>query len=188
MNKEDLNVCCYNESLAEAGLGHVFRRRAARLSKRVRFLRASTILVPVFPGSIVLAYGSQSSVTEVAIAVFLALSIAIAVFSAISLALGYDEQLSYFYESSSHHSQLSSQFESLAKNSTLEINSCLEFYAGLKAEQKIRDQQDEKYNFSVKDERRAMRYGLRQFGRACVACKKIPVSVEPTHCDVCGNF
>ncbi|MDR3625278.1 MAG: hypothetical protein P4L45_00510, partial [Ignavibacteriaceae bacterium] len=61
-------------------------------------------------------------------------------------------------------------------------------YRLLKIENDFRIDRDNQQYITEKEKRMGMRAGLRQFKRACAACKQVPVSLKSTNCDVCGNF
>lgn len=58
----------------------------------------------------------------------------------------------------------------------------------LKTKQDARDIQDEKHSISEADEKRGMRYALRNYQRTCVSCGQVPTSMTSTSCNICGNF
>ena len=39
-----------------------------------------------------------------------------------------------------------------------------------------------------KEKRIGMRFGLRELSRKCVGCNEIPLSMNTSNCDICGNF
>lgn len=192
MSPTDFLIECQNAATTEAGMAFLFRERAKRLGKYVKILKILTILVLIVPGAVALAYGSDSSQLKTTIDVFLILSIIMAIITGLSFVLKWDEKQAYYYESASHHAQLNNAFDLLWKKQNKESAfvgvGLAEELKGLQAELKIRDQQDDKFDISPRDERKALRYGLRQYQRKCVGCTKIPSSLEPTECNVCGNF
>lgn len=178
----------WDKALSEAGMGHVFRDRATDLSKSVRTTKVLGVLVPMIPGAIVLSYEVDGIAVQVSKWVFSVLSVFLAYRFGRSLALGHDDKLNYYYESASHHSSLAEAYTRVAQDDSLSEEDIRVRLADLNGEQRVRDQQDDKHNITAKDERKAMRYGLRQFGRKCEGCKEVPTSLSPSNCNICGNY
>ena len=58
----------------------------------------------------------------------------------------------------------------------------------LKTENNLRRHIDNQQNVTEKEKRFGMRAALRQYQKQCSACKKVPTTMKPTSCGVCGNF
>lgn len=179
---------CWNNALMEAGMGYVFRQRALKLNKSVKTTKVIAVLVPMIPGAFVLAYEAEGIIYQIIMWAFGVLSIYLAIRSGVSLVYGHDDRLSYSYESASHHASLSLKFENLANMTSVDTEQAKIMYSELIGEQRVRDQQDDKVDITPKEERKAMCYGLRQYSRSCAGCSKVPTSLSPKNCEVCGNF
>jgi mobilome CxxCx(11)CxxC protein len=184
----DLKSKCWNDALNEAGISYVFRSRAKKAKTWLKLTKTLTILSIVIPGAIVLNYNVDSWWVKIIFSLSIVLSVFLTITSIIELVYGKDDALQYFYESASHHANLSKQFELIASDTIISEDNLKERYNQLLGEQKIRDQQDDKYDITPKEERKALRYGLRQYQRECVSCKKTPTSLDSSECDVCGKF
>jgi mobilome CxxCx(11)CxxC protein len=139
------------------------------------------------PGAVILNYSINSNWVKVILAVAVLVSVFLTISSIVELSYSLNNKLQYYYESASHHSTLTREFESLAKSDVfteIELNK----YNRLIGEQTVRDTQDERYNISAKEERKGMRYGLRHFQRECVGCCEVPLSLESTNCEICGKY
>ena len=100
----------------------------------------------------------------------------------------WDDALAYSYEASQSHNFLYTRFKRLAEFPLEDIKNFTHEFNLLETETNGRNKQDIKYTIKDWELRKGMRYALREFQRNCAGCKKIPLSMKPTNCDICGNF
>lgn len=178
---------CLEEAINEAGIAYIFSQRSSKLKFWLNLTKALTVLSVSAPGAIVLNYSVSLWWVQIIVTFAVILSIYLTVSSLIQMALSSDTKLQYYYESAAHHNQLMKQFYMLFNQDEMS-NTHLNRFHELIGEQNVRDTQDEKFNIKDKELRIAMRYGLRMFQVQCSGCKVIPLSLESTSCDICGNF
>jgi len=178
---------CLEQAINEAGVAYIFSQRSGKLKIWLNLTKALTVLSVSAPGAIVLNYSVSLWWVQIIVTFAVILSIYLTVSSLIQMALSSDTKLQYYYESAAHHNQLMKQFSmllNLDEMSSIHVNRFHE----LIGEQNVRDSQDEKYNINDKELRMAMRYGLRMYKVPCSGCEIVPLSLESTSCNVCGNF
>ncbi len=183
----DYKLICTEEAINEAGLGYIFSLRSRKLNFWLNLTKALTVLSVSAPGAIVLNYSVNHWWVQIIVSLAIILSTYLTISSLIQMALSSDAKLNYYYESAAHHNQLMKQF-SLLKSQDEWSSIYIYRFHELIGEQSIRDSQDERYNLTDRELRIGMRYGLRMFQKECSECKTVPVSLESTNCNVCGNF
>lgn len=146
------------------------------------------LVVPLLLGATVAAYGANSAILNIAIAITAPISIFQIVLSGISLASKWDDQLAYSLESQSENRILTEAYEELAKYPPTDLIEHKRRFDVIKAKDDARIRQDEKVSFSIKENRRGMRYALWIRKKKCGTCQIVPTSMTPSNCDTCGNF
>lgn len=177
---------CWNKALHCLGTSYVFQKKAEKYEKWIRYNTILGLIVPLSVGSMALSYGLQSPSFAYVIAVAIPLSTLQIIISGISLANKWDTKLAYSLESQTANRILYDKYTDLVKfgsNESLQVDFNL-----IKAEDNARNTQDEKYTFTGKETRRGMRYALYIAQRQCAVCNEKPLSMDPTQCNVCGNF
>lgn len=189
MTKEEiLRQEAWNNSIQAFGKSYIFSKRAQFYNNWSRFLTIMGVIVPLTIGATVSGYGLDSDILKNTLAISIPLSIIQLVISVFAIVNNWNDNLRYSLEAVNDYNNLSDSFKKLGKNPPNDLN---EFnlqseILGTKLSSRI--EQDSKYNLKERELRKGMRYALREFQRACVGCKKIPLSIKPEHCDVCGNF
>jgi mobilome CxxCx(11)CxxC protein len=183
-----LGMQCWDSAIHNFGTAYVFECRARRLRAMLRKLTFLGIIVPVFVGGIVTTYGTQFKYIGWVLSLAGILGLIQLVASIWALIAKWDDEYAYAQESTSSNYDLSNRFKTLAQNppSTIaEFKTKLEF---LNAENQRRSDLDYRQAITDAEKRKGLRAALRSFERACTACKKVPTSMEPSECDVCGKF
>lgn len=189
MTKEDqIRQECWDKALHSLGTSYVFSLKAKTFKNRLRIISVLGVIAPLFLGATVAAYGLNSSLTAFALVVAAPITIFQVVFSGISLGYKWDDQFAYSMESQTDNRIISDQFQNLGKYSAPDIVELEKRFEILKAMDNARTIQDEKYEFSDKENRKGMRYALYIRQKACATCNIIPNSMTPTKCTTCGNF
>jgi mobilome CxxCx(11)CxxC protein len=179
---------CFDKALYALATARVFSIRA---SEKDAWLKANTclgILLPSFVGGIVLTYGKDVEKLDKVIWIVGALGIIQLILSIIAVVFAWEESKNYYIESSISNRNLFESFQDLVKlapqsDETLKIE-----YDKLVMRESLRNDLDDKYPFTLKEERKGMRYALRYFQRHCATCNEVPITMKPTNCDTCGNF
>ena len=187
-NSSKLRQECWDLALHSFGYSYIFTKRAERYGTYINYLTVFGIIVPISVGATALGYGFNSPILKYAIAIAIPLIIIQLLFSVCSVALKWDDELSYAYESSKDHSNLSDEFKKYA-NRPPELYEDFDTKVNiLNTRLKDRGEQDVKHKIKEYELRMGMRYALREFKRECYGCKIVPLSMESTNCPVCGNF
>ncbi len=105
-----------------------------------------------------------------------------------SLVSSWNEKLSYYLESKSSNYNLSSQYQKLAKNTSISEDEFDSELRVLERESELRAALDNKNDVTDKEKRMGMRYALRHFQRPCASCNIVPTDMKSTSCGVCGNI
>lgn len=188
MDKDKTRQACWDHALLCFGTAYIFERRANDLRGRVRLLTFLGIVVPVSVGSVVASFGTNTPVLPFVLVTAGVLSLLQLIGSVWSLAAKWNDALAYTMKSNSTNKSLSLRYRDLAENPPLDDTAFSHQFQLLQTEYRRQSEDDENQGVTEKEKRRGMRAGLREFQRKCSACHKVPVSMKPTDCDVCGNF
>lgn len=179
---------CADEALKAHGTAYIFEKRAASVRNWLRILSFFGIAGPASVGAIISTYSLDNGTTKIVIWVAGTIAIAQLLLSIWSLASKWDSNSAYYIESKSSNYNLSSQYQNLAKNTSISPE---EFNTELKVldrEAELRKALDNQHDITEKEKRKGMRYGLRQFQRNCAQCNIVPTNMKPSSCGVCGDY
>ena len=179
---------CADEALKAHGTAYIFEKRAARVRKWLLILSFLGIAGPASVGAIISTYSLDNDTTKIVIWVAGVIALAQLLLSIWSLVSKWDSNFSYYIESKSSNYNLSSQYQNLAKDTSISLE---EFDTELKIlnrEAELRKVLDNQYDIDEKEKRMGMRYGLRQFQRKCAQCDIVPTNMKPSSCGICGDF
>ena len=191
MNKEavdGIRVKCWDRALEAYGTGYIFERRAASLRVRLKVLAFLGIVVPASIGSVVLAFGTNPAWLPYLVGIAGALGVIQLVGSVWSLTARWEDAYTGALESLSSNHRLSNSYQRLAENPPGKLAEVELRFSLLEKEDELVQAADYKRGISEKEKRRGMRAALRKYRRECAGCNKIPVSMRPSKCEVCGNF
>jgi len=184
---DKLREKCWNDAFYTFGTAWIFEKRASKLRRRLRILTFLGIAVPLALGGTVASFGLDFKYLGLIILLAGILSIVQLIGSVWALVAKWEDEYAYSLESVVGNYGLSNKFKELGENppqsEELRIKISL-----LDAENRLRKDSDYKHVITEKEKRMGHRAALRQFHRACVACKEIPTSMKSSDCDVCGNF
>jgi mobilome CxxCx(11)CxxC protein len=187
-SKENIVKDCYDFALHTYATHYVYSIRFKSKSRLNKSIILLGFIVPVLIGGIVSSYGINSQITVNALEVLTPIAILQLGLSSFSLIFKWEEQTNYYLESSIGNRLLSEEFLSLAKYPNEDIIQYGHSFEILLERNRNREEQDDKYPFNHKETRIGMRYSLRRFQRECVGCNIVPLSMESTSCNICGNF
>ncbi len=189
MKNEKLKEKIWNEAIYRFGYAYIFEKRSIRLLNRLRTLEYSSIILPIIIGIILTTWGNSDNKYLFIMISFLSgiFSITYMIFAVWSIVNRWQESYSYAIESNISNKSLSEKFVDLAKKETLSQQDYTKFEF-LNQEKEFRQSLDERQTISEDEKRLAMRSALRQFQKECVGCQKVPNSMEPTNCPICGDF
>lgn len=179
---------CADNALKCFGTGYIFERRARRTRIPLRILSFAGIAGPASLGAVAALVGIQSPLLPVAITVAGIIALLQLVMSIWSLVAGWDNSLAYAIESKSENYRLANQFAELGKTTSLSEAKFESELSILETIADLRSSLDNRVDISDKEKRMGMRAGLRNYQRTCAGCGKIPSSMKPTKCGVCGNL
>ena len=180
---------CWDNALSCFGFNYIFNQRINKYSNYNKRLKFYALVFPALIGLIAFGYKTDHpKILDISIAIAIPLTILQFVFSILAITRELDNELGYSNEASQHYNYLSDRFKNLGETPP---SDCIELnhkYELLNTEYNGRSQQDSKHTVKEKEKRKGMRCALREFQRECVGCKKTPLSMESTKCDVCGKF
>ena len=178
---------CNDNALYCYGTAYIFEKRAASIRWKIRVLTFLGIAVPASVGAIIGSFSLTTEYTKEVLTIAGLLGLTQLILSIWSLTAKWDDNLSYYLESKVTNYRLSSDWNQLS-NTT--IISDLEFATKLevmKKEFETISDLDNRHDITDSEKHMGMRAGLRKFQRLCVECNKIPTSMKPTDCGVCGK-
>ena len=177
-----MSVVSFDKALDCLGYSYIYIKRIDKLELWLRWTKVLGILIPVLVGSILLAYVRNQIILEWAVTITTPLVIGQLLLSTYLTIVGSDTKVMDYSRLASEFTLLHSDFDDFARQEIQDekrYSILIERYRGLSVM---------KYSIKDKELRMAMRYGLREYRRACASCKQVPTSMVPTECDVCGNF
>lgn len=169
------------------GFAYIFDKRAIRYSIWINLLKVFGIVVPAVIGAVALSY--KFEVLKFFIGIAIPITIIQFAISVCAVIFKWDDRLSYCYEASQHYTDLFSRYKTLnLSHIEADVNDSENKLKLLEVEYLSRMFQSTKQNIRDWEFRLGMRYALKNLKVPCSSCKKIPESMNPTDCDVCGNF
>lgn len=184
---ESLRDTAWDGALHADGTAHVFDMRAQKLARRLRRLTFAGVAVPATVGSIAAGGIPLPWLLPVSVAVAAVLGIAQLIASVWALAANWSGNYAQALQSMSINQKLADSYERLARLPPDSDQMRLELHVLTTQDWAQRDL-DRRQEVTAPELRMGMRAALRKFGRKCVACEKIPISMTPTTCEVCGAF
>lgn len=185
---DQIRTECWDKAIHALGTSYVFELKAKFYKKWIRIITILGLIVPLLLGATAGAYGANSSILTLAIAITAPISIFQVVLSGISLASKWDDQLAYSLESQSENRIIAEEYEDLAKYPPSDIIELKRRFDIIRTKDDARIKQDEKISFSVRENRKGMRYALWIRKKECGTCKIVPTSMTPSDCETCGKF
>lgn len=178
---------CWDNAIHAFGTSYIFQHRARQLKTRLQWINYIGIAVPVLVGSLTLSFG-QFGLLPVVIAISSAIGVIQVIFNLWSLVNRWVEEYSYAISSTVANDSLSVRYRELGQNPPSKLNDLRQMYERLQLEDRTRREQDHQHGISDNECCMGMRAALRQFQRPCAGCQKVPTSMEPSDCGICGNF
>lgn len=185
---DKLRKDCWDKALHSFAISYLFGIRQKKLRQKLTVVTFLGIITPLLVGAIVSSYGAESNIFNWAIWILTPISIFQLVISTWSLVAKWNDTSEYLTESIISNSSLSEKYQQLAKFPPENSGNLKTEFDMINIENSQREQQDNKYPLTEKEQRRGMRFALRQFERKCVGCEQIPRSMESSDCPVCGKF
>jgi len=177
---------CNDNALHSFGTAYIFEKRASSIRKSINLLTFLGIATPAMVGAVIGTFSLSPQNTKYVLIIAGILGLLQLVLSIWAIVSGWNDRLSYYLESKSANYRLADEFSQLANSTSLSEADFETRLQVLDKEMTIRNDLDNRHNFSDKEKRMGMRVGLRQYQRHCVKCGQIP-SLKPSNCDVCGK-
>jgi mobilome CxxCx(11)CxxC protein len=189
-NEETDRTCatCWDKAAECFGTSQIFLERASLLQKKLNLITYLGIAMPALIGCLALSFGTQGIFWAAALFIAGIVGVLQLGMSIGALVGNWSNKLDYFRESAFANLQLSEEFKRLGETASsppVDLRSRCE---ALLARELARVQQDSKHDVSPMELRKAHRHGLRQFQRKCAGCDRVPTDLQPSTCNVCGNF
>ena len=179
---------CWDRATYAYGTGTIFLRRSRRYRNKLRLLSFVGIVVPLIVGGLVMSFGTTASHLPYVLLAAGAMGVLQLVLSAWSIVYSWADALEYALTSTSTNFELAEGFKELGRSAPDPPTDLGARFAVLRARDEDRRSLDTGKSVSQKELRYGHRAGLRRYGRQCEGCKKIPLSMDSTKCDVCGRF
>lgn len=186
-SKDEIRQQCWDRALEAFGTAYIFQERANQYKIQLRLLTFLGIVIPLAAGGVVLAFGTGVITPAVLIPAGI-LGVLQLIGSLWSLVAKWDDSYSYSIESANSNYKLSNEYKRLAEQTSEKSSDLMIQYNLISKEDEFRNMEDTKQGISEKEKRKGMRTALRQFRRACAGCGKIPTTMKPTNCSVCGQY
>lgn len=184
--KKKMRNNCWDKALDSFAYSYIYSKKIQRINLLLRWTKVLGILIPVLLGTLLTAYYGNKNLLDLAIYITTPVAIGQLLISSYLTVVGAEEKVNSCIQKSVEYSLLNSEIEYLANfpdsNEQLFQN---KYEILIERERGI-----SKGNHDISDQelRMGMRFGLRQYRRACAGCNETPTSMKPTKCDVCGNF
>lgn len=188
-NFNKLRLECWDDALHSFGTGYLYSLRGEDLKRKLKIIDFIGVVTPASVGGVALGYGLYPSILAFTIPIAVLVGIVQLIFSIWSITSGWSSLYPNYLESVIENAALAIEYENLAKFppnggfNELKIEK-----EKIDIKRANRDKQDNKNPLSEKEKRKGMRWALRKYQRACAGCNIVPVSMESTKCNVCGNF
>jgi mobilome CxxCx(11)CxxC protein len=184
---DQLKISCWNKALESFGTAYIFEERAKKYRSLLRILSISGLIVPLLAGYFVLSFG-EVVLPKLLYIVAGLIGLGQLIASLFSLVEGWEEQYRYSIESLNANYKLSKNFKKLAERPPESLSEFKHKLEILENSDELISGKDLQQSIKAKERRKGMRAALREFNRRCSNCEKVPVSMKPSDCPVCGNF
>lgn len=187
-NRQAILRECRDAALHTFGTAWIFEQRARQLRNRLNLLNFLGMLGPVTAGGIALAYGADSRLLSVTIALAATSGACLSVVSVLSLVFGWVEAQAYANESLVANHRLSERYLDLVHRPPPTSVELYRQFDLLQLENRLREESDNRQGVTSAEDRAGLRAALRQMQQTCVGCNVTPTSMDPAECAICGNF
>ncbi len=185
-NIDKIRTDCWDKTLDAIGYGYIYQLKIKKINFWLRISKVLGIIIPVFLGGILTSTYNLTEYISMAIWITSPFALGQLVLSTILTINGADENVLKYSTKAAEYSVIETEFRQMARYPNDD-----EFEYLKKLEILIeREKGISKVNLEVTDEEKriGMRFGLRELSRKCVGCDKIPLSMNASKCDICGNF
>lgn len=185
-NIEKIRQDCWDNTLDAIAYSYIYQLKIKSINFWLRISKILGIIIPVFLGGILTSTYNSPEYISMAIWITSPFALGQLVLSTILTINGADENVLKYSTKAAEYSVIETEFRQMARypNSD-EFEYLKKFEILIEREKGI-----SKANLEVtdKEKRIGMRFGLRELSRECVGCKKTPLSMTSSKCDICGNF
>lgn len=183
---EKIRIDAGNLALDALGYYYIYSQKIKKLERWLKASKVLGIIVPVFLGGMLSTYSTYPEFIQATLLITGPIALGQLVLSAYLTITGADEALV-------SHSSRAAEYNILAQSFTQLMrypDNDEQIFKGRFELLQERERQIGKGNLGVSDKerRKGMRYGLWINQRKCAGCKETPKSLEPSNCNVCGNF
>ena len=177
---------CWDKAMQAFGTSYIYQKRTKRLNFWLTWSKTTGFVLPVLLGGMVANYYEHKDIMDFSLLVVTPVAVAQLVFSAILTAQNVDANLTKYISLSTKNLMLSVDFKELGNYPPSTVEDLRTKFTTLVERERSLTEDD--IDLTDKENRKGMRYGLREFQRPCAGCKNVPSSMSGTKCDVCGNF
>lgn len=179
---------CFNGALHAFGTAFIYSERSIKIG---RWLKINNFLGIALPGlfwTLATLYNLTPINLNYILIIGSPLTIASAVISYLSITQEWGNSYSYYLESVNDNNRISKEYNEIAKYTPTKIEEFRFRKELIDLKNDNRNSGDLKYPLTSRENRKGMKYSLRNFQRSCRGCKQIPIDMESTECGVCGKF
>ena len=185
-NIEKIRQDCWDNTLDAIAYSYIYQLKIKSINFWLRISKILGIIIPVFLGGVLTSTYNSPEYISMAFWIKSPLELGQLVLSTILTINGADENVLKYSTKAAEYSVIETEFRQMARypNSD-EFEYLKKFEILIEREKGI-----SKANLEVtdKEKRIGMRFGLRELSRKCVGCNEIPLSMNTSNCDICGNF
>lgn len=185
-NIEKIRQDCWDKTLDAIGYGYIYQIKIKQINFWLRISKVLGIVIPVFLGGILTSAYNSPEYINIAIWITSPIALFQLILSTILTINGADENILKYSTKAAEFSVIETEFRQMARYPISdEFEYLKKFEILIEREKGIG-----KANLDVTDEekRMGMRFGLRELSRTCAGCNLIPLSMNPSKCQICGNF
>jgi mobilome CxxCx(11)CxxC protein len=183
---DQLRTEAWKKALETRGTAAIFSERTRRINTWSRIRDFLGIFVPLGVGVIV---ADVSFINSQFISALVAITAIPSLFqlgiSLWSLVANWTVLYPVYVRSAVANNALCRDWEAFGKQTT---PTTPEIFRVLSQKTDEQERIDIETNITPAERRYGMRYGLREYQKACATCGKVPVTMKPSECDTCGHF
>ena len=185
-NVDKIRQDCWDKTLDAIAYSYIYQLKIKSINFWLRISKILGIIITVFLGGVLTSTYNSPEYISMAIWITSPFALGQLVLSTILSINGADENVLKYSTKAAEYSVIETEFRQMARypNSN-EFEYLKKFEILIEREKGI-----SKANLEVtdKEKRIGMRFGLRELSRKCVGCNEIPLSMNASNCDICGNF
>lgn len=185
IDKNELRCIAWDKALEACATQALFEKRAARIKLLNNIKDFLGIFVPAAIGVTAMSIEIAPNIFKVLVAITVVPIISQLAISIWSLVQKWNDDYVSCITSIKANNSIKREWEDFG-NGITDVNK--QNFDRIMKRNTDQEHLDLEKDISEKEKRYGMRYGLRQYKRACVECNVVPTSLKPSRCNICGQF